>query len=292
MTTPLLNIHASELAAAPRPPAPWARLLREPLLHFVVLGGLLFAADHFLIARTDDPHLIVVSAEVDSEAIQTFKAARGHDPNDEELTALRRVWLDNEVLYREGLALQVDKGDPAIRERVIFKALSVIDANVKLPPADDNMLRQWFEAHRAKYDEPARYDFDEAALSGESPEAAVRDFVKELNNGTPGDAKAGLRVFKARPHDNLVQSYGAELAEALEKATPGQWQALHTRDGWRAMRLDTVYAPKPASFDTLRGVVLQDWTDATASEQRTAAVRALAKKYKVKHEVPSKDDAE
>ena len=35
------------------------------------------------------------------------------------------MWLDNEVLYREGLALQVDKGDPAIRERVIFKALSL-----------------------------------------------------------------------------------------------------------------------------------------------------------------------
>ena len=292
MTTPLLNIHSSELASAAQPPPPWARMLREPLLHFVVLGGLLFAADHFLVSRTDDPHTIVVSRDVDGEAIQTFKAARGHDPNDEELTALRRVWLDNEVLYREGLALQVDKGDAAIRERVIFKALSVVDANVKLPPADDNTLRTWFEAHRVKYDEPARYDFDEAALSGESAEATVRDFVKDLNNGTPGDAKAGLRVFKARPQENLVQSYGQELADALVKAPPGQWQALHTRDGWRAMRLNAAYAPKPAEFDALRGVVLQDWTDATASEQRTAAVRALAKKYKVKHEVPSKDDAE
>ena len=292
MTTPALNLDSSELAAAPRPPAPWARLLHEPLLHFVVLGGLLFAADHFLVARTDDPHTIVVSREVDSEAIQTFKAARGHDPNQEELTALRRVWLDNEVLYREGLALQVDKGDAAIRERVIFKALSVVDANVKLPPADDNTLRQWFEAHRVKYDEPARYDFDEAALSGESSEATVRDFVKDLNNGTPGDAKAGLRVFKARPQENLVQSYGQELADALVKAPPARWQALHTRDGWRALRLNAVYAPKPADFDTLRGVVLQDWTDATAAEQRTAAVRALAKKYTIKHEVPMKDDAE
>ena len=58
------------------------------------------------------------------------------------------------------------------------------------------------------------------------------------------------------------------------------------------MRLNAAYAPKPADFETLRGVVLQDWTDATASEQRTAAVRALAKKYKVKHEVPTKEDSE
>ncbi len=60
-------------------------------------------------------------------------------------TRCARVWLDNEVLYREGLALQLDKGDTAIRERVIFKALSVIDASVKLPPVDESTLREWFE---------------------------------------------------------------------------------------------------------------------------------------------------
>ncbi len=82
---------------------------------------------------------------VDNQARQVFKAARGREPNEDELYALRRVWLDNEVLYREGLALQVDKGDTAIRERVIFKALSVVDAGLKLPPFDDKLLREWFE---------------------------------------------------------------------------------------------------------------------------------------------------
>ena len=292
MTTPSININSSELAPARRPATPAHNWLREPLLHFVILGGLLFAGDRFLRTRTDDPHLIVVSGEVDSEAIETFRAGRGHDPNAEELDALRRVWLDNEVLYREGLALHVDRGDAAIRERVIFKALSVIDSNVKVPQADDATLRAWFESHRVKYDEPSRFDFDEAALSGDSSEGAVVAFVKELNAGTPGDSKAGLRVFKGRPHENLVQSYGPELAESLVKASLNQWQALHTRDGWRAMRLDAVTAPKPGVFENLRGVVLQDWTDAIASEQRTAAVRALAKKYTVKHELPTPDPGE
>ncbi len=295
----LLNVHPSDAVApdavAPKlvspnavaasPPAQrrvgW---LREPLLHFAVVGGLLFAGDHFLVSRADDPRTIVVTPEVDSEAIETFEAARGRKPNKEELEALHRVWLDNEVLYREGLALQVDKGDTAIRERVIFKALSIVDSNVKLPPADENVLKKWFEAHRVKYDEPARFDFDEAALSGDNSETAVRDFVKELNAGTPGDAKAGLRVFKGRPYENLVQSYGPELAEALTKAAAGQWQALHTRDGWRAMRLDASASPKPADFEALRGVVLQDWKDAVASEQRSQAVAALTKKYKIKYQ--------
>ena len=174
------------------------------------------AIDQFLVGRAGDPHVIVVSADVDREAIETFKAARGHDPNNEELAALRRVWLDNEILYREGLAMQVDKGDQAIRERVIFKALSVIDSNVKvLQRPTTRFFVPGSRAHRAKYDEPGRYDFEEAALSGTNAEAAVRAFVEALNAGTPGDAKAGLRVFKGRPQSNVVQSYGAEFAKAL-----------------------------------------------------------------------------
>lgn len=263
--------------------------LREPLLHFIVLGGLLFAVDHFLIGRADDPHTIVIGAEVDSEAVRVFEATRGHPPNEAELKALHKVWLDNEVLYREGLAMQVDKGDDAIRERVIFKALSVIDAGIKLPAIDEKQLREWFEKNRSKYDEPKRYNFQEAVLSGDTSEAAVRGFVGELNSGAPGDAQAGLRVFKDRPHANLVQSYGAEFPKQLEEVAPGMWQAMQAGTAWHAIRLDAVVAPKPAEFEPLRNVILQDWTDATASEQRTAAVRALAKKYQVKFEGESHD---
>jgi hypothetical protein len=263
----------------------WPAWTREPLFHFVVLGAVLFAADHFIAGRADDPRAIVVDAAVDAQAIQVFKAARGREPNKEELYALRRVWLDNEVLYREGLALQVDKGDPAIRERVIFKALSVVDANLKAPPFDERVLREWFEGNRAKYDEPARYTFQEAVLAGESSESAVRAFVAMLNRGkSGGELNAGLRVYKGRPHANVVQGYGEEFATALEESPPGSWNAYPTRDGWRAMQLDSVTPAKPAVFDELRGMVLQDWLDAKMAEQRTAAVRALAKKYTVKVE--------
>ena len=156
---------------------------------------------------------------------------------------------------------------------------------MKLPVPDDKRLREWFEQHRAKYDEPVRYDFEEAALAGDNSEAGVRAFVAALNSGTPGDAKAGLRVFKGRPYSNLVQSYGSDFAKMLEESPPNEWRALQTRDGWRAMRLNTITPAKPADFEVLRGVALQDWKDATAAEQRTAAVRALAKKYTIKYEV-------
>lgn len=260
--------------------------LREPLLHFVLLGGLLFSVDA-AVKPVDESHVIVVGPEVDSEAIELFEESNGRPPNEKELRALHQVWLDNEVLYREGLALQVDRGDPAIRERVIFKALSVVDANVKLPPIDDEQLRQWFESHRSKYDEPARYDFEEAALANHPSEQDVRRFVAQLNAGAPGDADAGLRVFKGRPYANLLQSYGPEFAEALVALPPGQWQALPTRDGWRAIRLVAQTPAMPANFDSMRNVALQDWKDETAAKERTDAVRELAKKYDIRFETPT-----
>lgn len=264
----------------PRPP----RWLREPLLHFVLIGAALFGLDQVVNGAADDNHTILVDAAVDREALKIFRDARGRDPNADELYALRRAWLDNEVLYREGLALQMDQGDKAIKDRVIFKALSMINAGLKLPPLDDAKLREWFEAQRAKYDQPARYDFQEAVLAGDSSEAAAHAFATALNAGRAGDTRAGLRVFQGRPHANIVQSYGAEFAAELEAAPAGLWRAMRHGDGWRVMRLESVSPAQPASFERLRGVVLQDWTDSVMAEQRTAAVRTLAKKYTVKHE--------
>jgi len=260
----------------------WPSWLREPLLHFLLIGAALFAIDHVVASRAGDPRVIVIDADVDREASEIFRAARGREPDATEREALRRAWLDNEVLYREGLALGMDRGDSAIRERVIFKALSVVDANVAPPPADEQRLRAWFEQHRARYDEPPRFDFQEAVLAGENSEAVVRAFVDKLSKGNPGELDAGLRVFKGRPHANIVEGYGEEPAGALEQAPPGEWRAYRTRDGWRAMRLDGATPPKPAVFETVRGIVHHDWIDAVLAEQRTAAVHALAKKYTVR----------
>jgi hypothetical protein len=262
--------------------------IREPLLHFVILGAALFALDHFVVAGKDDPHTIVMDGSVDEEATRLFKGSQGRAPNADELRALRQTWLDNEVLYREGLALEVDKGDPAIRERVIFKALSLIDANVTVRHADDKTLRAWFESHRDKYDEPATYDFREAVLSGDTSESAVRTFVDQLNTGTGGEVPAGLRVYKRRPLSNLTQSFGADFPKTLEQIPAGQWRAVHARDGWHAISFESSTLAHRAKFEALRGVVLHDWIDATAAEQRTSAVRELQKKYTVKYEAPAK----
>lgn len=274
---------SSDLSAHATSPAPARRVrwTREPLLHFILIGAVLFGVDSLIVGQADDPNLIQLDAAANAEIKRVFESSRGREPNAEELQALQQVWLDNEVLYREGLALGLDKGDKAIRERVIFKALSMVDANTKRPPYDEEVLREWFEKNRARYDIPERFNFQEAVLSGESSESVVRAFVSALNSGTAPDVQAGLRVFNDRPHSNIVQSYGAEFADALEASPPGEWRALRDNKGWRAMRLESTVPAQAADFEQLRGVVLQDWTDTVMAEQRSSAVRALAQKYTI-----------
>lgn len=254
---------------------------REPLVHFLLAGALLFSLDALLFARKDDPKHIVVSAAVDEEARQAFMAARGHAPNAAELKALRQVYLDNEVLYREGIAMGLDKGDTAIRERVIFKALAMVEAGTKPPVQDANTLQKWFDKNRSRYDSPMRLTFDEAVFAGPSTEQAVQSFVKALNQGEEPELQAGLRVFRDRPIETVVASYGQDFATALAALPPNVWHAVQDKQGWRAVRLGAVAAAIPADFATLRNIIQQDWTDAMMAEQRSTAVHAMAAKYRI-----------
>lgn len=272
---------ASGYVRTDRRPRSW---LSEPLVHFVVLGGLLFALDHLLVTRADDPHTIVVSADVDKELADIFAESRSRPPTPQELQSLQKVWLDNEVLYREGLANGLDRGDQMLRDRIIFKSMGVIETVVKVQAPNDEVLKAWFEQHRDKYDEVPRVSFEEAALSGTNGETEVRAFVKQLVAGTPGDAKAGLRVFKNRPVSTLDQAYGADFTKAVQAVPLDTWTALQTRDGWRAIRVTEVRPAVPADFARLHSTILADWKDANASDQRTAAVRELWKKYKIRYE--------
>jgi hypothetical protein len=160
----------------------------------------------------------------------------------------------------------------------------VVDADVKPPALTEGALRAYFEGHRTQYDEPARFDFDEAVMAGPATESSVRAFVDRLNHGAPGDAEAGLRVFKGRPLANLTDSYGDGFAAALEAGHEGEWRAIPTKGGWRAIHIGAITPARPADFQVVRNLVQGDFVDDDMAQKRTDAVRTLARKYTLKVE--------
>ena len=287
MNMPPENTAIPAAQATPQAPASmlaWRHLAREPLLHFLLLGALIFGADRLIAAQRGDPQTIVVSADVRKESAEIFKSGMKRDPSPADLKVLVDRWVDNEVLYREGLALGLDRGDSSLRERVIFKALSLTQSGLNLPKIERDGLRQWFEARHARYDAPVRVDFMEAVVNIERSAESLKPFVEALNGRGKSEVESSLRVFKDRPRGNLVQGYGEAFTAALEQATPGEWQALASADGLRVVRLVQLTAGEPARFEAIEEAVYRDWKDDTMAELTTRAVREMGKKFRVQDE--------
>jgi hypothetical protein len=265
------------------PAPPWlAALLREPLFHFVVLGALIFGADAALTAVRGGERDIVVPAAARKEARDTFVAAARREPTDAEMRKFLGRWLDNEILYREGLALGLDKGDPAMRERVIFKALNVVQAGIALPAIDDKGLAAWFDINRQRYDVPTRLSFDEAVPAGDTAPDSLRKFVAALNGQGAPDLEASLRTFKQRPRGTVVETYGQPFTDALEQLAPGTWTVLDSPTGLRAVRLQERVAGTAASYAAVRDTVYQDWKEEATGKLTSQAVQDLGRKYRVR----------
>jgi hypothetical protein len=262
---------------------PWLhRLAREPLFHFIVLGALIFAGDAALTAVRGNEREIAVPASAYKEAHDTFVATLKREPTQPEMRQLLGRWLDNEILYREGIALGLDKGDPAMRERVIFKALNVVQAGVVLPRVDEAGLQAWFEANRKRYDTPARVSFDEAVLPRDTAADEMKKFVGALNGQGKPELDASLRSFKQRPRDNVVEAYGEAFAQGLERLAPGTWAVLESSGGLRAVRFEAQTPTRSAAYGEVRDSVYQDWKDETAGRLTSKAVRELGRKYRLR----------
>ncbi len=267
-------------------PATWLqRSLREPLTHFVVLGALIFLADYFLLSMRGDPQEIVITKETYDEARGAFVAGMKREPSAAELKVLTDRWVDNEVLFREGLALGMDRGDQAMKDRVVFKVLTATQSGLALPKIDEAGLRQWFESRRDQYDLPVRLSFEEAVLaaSDATPEK-LKKFVTALNGQQAPELEGSLRIFKDRPKPSLDQSYGPAFADALAKQTLGTWVVLESQEGYRAVRLTELTPGRAVSYEEMRERVYTDWKEITSSDLTKNAIREIAKKYRIRDE--------
>jgi PPIC-type PPIASE domain len=222
-------------------------------------------------------HTIVVDGYVNHEAVHALIARLGRQATREELLAVHRAWIDEEVLYREGMALFPDASSPPPRERVVARMRAALDERAAPAPPSDAELERWFEAHRPRYERPALLDVEDATPPGRVTEAAARAQIASLARGAALD----VRALGARPESSLAQSYGAEALAALTRAERGSWVALPTRAGWRALRLVTFTPAVTPDFAAQRALVRSDWEREVMGGRREAAVRALLDRYEI-----------
>jgi peptidyl-prolyl cis-trans isomerase C len=264
------------------------RLLREPLLHFAVLGMVVLGLWRAGQGEGEAAAAIVVSRATEERIGAELEAKLGRAPAQDELAAAIDRWVDSEILYREGLALGLDRDDPLVRQRVIQK-MEFVGDNLELPTEpDDAALRAFMQQHAMRYAGPPRYDFVLVTLArgpDDVDDARAQRVLAELKAG--GDPKAvegrfasGRRFSVA----NVAGTYGPEIAAALVELPPGQWGLVAIERGWTLVHVQAEQPGEIPAFESMRNRVLLDWRQA----QRGAALRqrleALRERYPVTRE--------
>ncbi len=259
--------------------------LHEPLVHFLLLGVLIFAIDQAVRSDDDNPRVIVVDEAVRAELVDVFEGARGREPTEEEFEVLLDTWLYNEIMYREALVLGLDKGDEMFRSRLELKLRAMLIDNVVLDPPTEEDLRAWFEANRERYTAPHRFDFVQFRVEGEEAEQRAAELAGTLVDGTiPEPYDDVARFYKNRSRDNIAAVFGIEFADGLVNGGGDAWHPLPSKAGWHVARIQAEKPPLEPNFEALRPTLEAEWRKFHNNRLAVEALNEIRATYEVRRE--------
>lgn len=255
-------------------------LLREPLLHFLLLGALLFVLHRFWQQRQPEG-VILVTPALRADLERELAAELGRAPNAAELEVALETWKAEEILYREGVRLGLESDDPLVRRRVVGKVLELERELSRTREPTDAELDAWLAQYADRYIEPTRYDFEHVFVSGTLERALPRAgrIAAELRRGEQaagkGDEFHGGQSFERRTLESLRQLFGARFAEQVASLELQRWQVVESVHGLHVVRLTAATAGAPPERERLRPRLVRDWKLA----QRELVTRLAREKY-------------
>jgi len=263
------------------------RLLREPLLHFALLGAALFGAYRLVAPKGSDAAAVVVSSGQIVAMAEQFRGTWQRPPTREELQQLIDARVRDEVLYREGVALGLDRDDPVVRNRVKQRVELLTEEALTAEPTDAE-LQAYMDAHREKFERPGAVSFEQIyfdpARHGAAIEAEARRAREVLQGGGTirGDATMlPPRMDEALPID-VQTAFGAAFAEAVRGLAVGAWSApVKSAFGCHLVRVTRRTKARSPTLAEARDAVLREWSRARTAEAKEQLYESLRARYTV-----------
>ena len=276
-------------------------LAREPLLHFLVLGALLFALDAWWRpAATAAAHtrIVVTEARILNLAA-TFTRTWQRPPTREELAGLVEAHVREEVMVREALALGLDRDDTIVRRRLQQKIEFVSEEAAALAPPTDEQLQAYLSANPERFQRPARATFSQVYLDPArrkgALEADAARLLERLNGARaprePAQVGDRLLLLEPRyvdlPQQELAGRFGPEFAEALLKQPPGRWVGpLASGYGAHLVRVEGLQGGGMATLAEVRPLVVREWSNARREALARDFYARLRAKYAITVQMP------
>lgn len=260
--------------------------LREPLLQFLLMGILIFSANAWLEARRDNPRKIVIDDTQFEQLIDVFQEGQGRAPTANEMSNMVVKWTQNEIMYREGLQLQLDQGDDMIRNRLVLKMHNILFNKATPMEPSESDLKLFFETNRVRYDKPSHYDFEQIFIAENIAEAQLQELLKKLTAGDlPDEYRASYMNYRHRPLSNMTAMFGTQGSTLLSTSRLGEWQTVKSHRGVHFARVTYAYPSQPADFENVKSHVARDWRKYQNDLQLARQTVEIAGRYHISLEL-------
>jgi hypothetical protein len=265
--------------------------LREPLFHFLLAGGLLFVFYTAFGERADErADRVVVDEDRVAALTERFERAWMRPPTAEELRDLVEDHVTEEILYREAIALGLDRDDPVVRRRMRQK-MEFLATDLAPDEPTEVELEAFLEAHPERFERPGRTTFVQVFLdperSDEPVDARAARLLERLRGGRADAAELGDPILlPATLADatsrEIASRFGDAFAAALDEAPVANWSGpIRSSYGFHLVRVETRTPPRRPALDEVREAVEREVRSARRTDERARFHRSIREGYEV-----------
>ena len=276
---------------------PLKRWLREPLLHFLILGAVLFAVYSYVNrgrGGAEPSRQIVLSLDELREMDIYFESQWHRPPTPAEFQAMVEDKVREDVLYREALAMGLDKDDTIVKRRMAQKMQFLAEDVATAHEPSSAELKAWFDKNKDKFALPSRISFRHIYFSpdrrGKSAEQHATTALAQLG-GQPVDSKIVASLgdrfmfqdyYGDSAPDAIAKEFGPPFAVAVEKLKPGSWQGpIESGYGWHLVFVTTVIPGRIPAFEEIEPDVKTAWLGEQKRQAWEKAYAEMRGKYTV-----------
>ena len=278
--------------------------LREPLLHFLLIGAALFILYGLQNDQpADDGNRIVISEADIDRLLSLWEKKWQRLPTQTELDGLIEAQIRQEVLYREALAMGLDKEDSIVHRRLAQKVEFIFSDIASQAEPTDAELTDYLAAHNDKFEIPARISFQQIYLNsdkrGDQVQGDARDLLSELSqpDSSVDVLAAGDAFMFGQQHENLTEHgvarlFGKDFASKLFSLPTGGWQGpVRSGYGLHLVQISNKTMPIQPSLDAVRQKVLNEWHTQQRQVMNEQFYQNLRTRYEIVIEDPGAKDS-
>jgi hypothetical protein len=271
------------------------KIFREPLLHFVLLGALIFAVYGFVSRhRTDKPGEIVVTQGTLETIVTSFTRTWQRPPTADELDGLILEYVREEAAYREALALGLDRDDTIVRRRLRQKLEFLSDDNASRTEPTDAELQTFLQQHAPLFRSEPTFSFRQIYLNPQlhrtnlvQDEARILAKLQQagpnVNLDSYSDPFLLAQDFSGATLGAIKQTFGDQFAVALAALPSGKWNGPVTSGYGTHLVFVTEHTEgQMPQLADVRAQVRNEWFNTRRTESMEKFYAGLLSHYSVR----------